>query len=268
MLEQFEEGSILAFYGRVSTDKDDQVNSLENQNSFFNRVFMSNKRYVTKEEFLYFDEGITGTKLKRPRFDQMLIDAGLDIVEVRNNDNDIRKEFLDYVTIPSTTRIPKFNIIVVKNTSRFARNINAFKILQQLRKKGVYVYFWDKQKYTARESDLADIQRYLLADEEESRTKSLIVSFGNIESAEKGIIRTGGNPFGYKYIKEENRLEIVEKEAEMVRKVFQWYLEGNGIKRIIKLLTENNYFNRKGNIFTANTIKRMLTNEKYIRLVS
>lgn len=263
-LKEFDVGTRLSFYGRVSTDKNDQKNSLENQRAFFDRVYVKSGKYIIKEEWLYFDPGITGTKLKRPKFDKMLYDAGLDIIEVRNKDNDNRKEFMDYVTIPSSTREPLFDIIIVKNTSRFARNINAFKILQQLRQKKVYVYFIDKNKCTENEEDIESIQKDLLAAEGESREKSRMVTFGAIESAEAGIIRTGGNPLGYKFIKEENRLEIVEEEAEMIRKIFQWYLEGNGIKRIIKKLTENGYYNRKGKVFTINTIRRVLQNERYL----
>ena len=197
----------------------------------------------------------------------MLKDVGLDIQEVRNNDNDRRKQYLEYVTVPSTSRKPKIDVLIVKNTSRFARNINAFKILEHMRQKKCYVYFADKNKYTKYESDLESIQKDLVSAESESREQGRRVTFGQIESAEAGVIRTGGDMWGYKYIKAENRLEIVEEEAEMVKKVFQWYIEGYGIKRIIGLLTKNNYFNRRGNEFTINTIKRMLQNEKYIRLV-
>jgi len=56
---EFEEGTRLGFYGRVSTDKEDQKNSAENQISFFRRVYMSKEKYITSEEFIYLDEGIT-----------------------------------------------------------------------------------------------------------------------------------------------------------------------------------------------------------------
>lgn len=107
----------------------------------------------------------------------MLKDAGLDIIEVRNNDNDNRKMYLDYVTIPSSTRKPKFDLIIVRNTSRMARNINVVKILEQLKQLKVFVYFCDIDKTTKVDTDMEEIQSHLLAAERESRIKSRMVKF-------------------------------------------------------------------------------------------
>lgn len=257
----------VAGYGRVSTDSKDQKNSLEHQKACYERDYKDNPKYIYNEDYLYFDKGITGTKLNRPRFDEMLKDAGLDIVEVRNNDNDNRKRYLDYVTIPSSTRKPKFDLIVVRNTSRFARNINAVKILEQLRQLKVYVYFCDIDKTTEKETDIEEIQSHLLSAEKESRMKSRMVIFGTREGALSGVIRASKRLYGYKYIGNDNkleiRLEIIEEEANVIRQIYKWYLEGYGIRRIEKLLRENKIFTRKGKEFSKNTIRGILTNEKY-----
>lgn len=257
----------VAGYGRVSTDSKDQKNSLEHQKASYERDYKDNPKYIYNEKYLYFDRGITGTKLNRPRFDEMLKDAGLDIVEVRNNDNDNRKRYLDYVTIPSSTRKPKFDLIIVRNTSRFARNINCVKILEQLRQIKVYVYFCDIDKTTERETDMEEIQSHLLSAERESRMKSRMVKFGNKEGALSGVIRASKSLYGYRYIGNENkleiRLEIIEEEAETIRKIYKWYLEGYGIRRIERLLRENKICTRKGKNFGKSTIRAILTNEKY-----
>ena len=257
----------VAGYGRVSTDSKDQKNSLEHQKACYERDYKNNPKYIYNEKYLYFDRGITGTKLTRPKFDEMLRDAGLDIVEVRNNDNDNRKRYLDYVTIPSSTRKPKFDLIIVRNTSRFARNINCVKILEQLRQIKVYVYFCDIDRTTERETDMEEIQSHLLAAERESRMKSRMVKFGNKEGALAGVIRASKRLYGYRYIGNENkveiRLEIIEEEAEVVRQIYKWYLEGYGIRRIENLLSENKMFTRAGKPFCKSTIRHILTNEKY-----
>ena len=108
----------VAAYCRVSTDSTDQANSFENQNYKLYQV--------------YADKGITGTKLQRPEFNHMLEDAGLDIIYVDNLANDSRKQYHKYTTVLSS-RQPKFNLILVKNTSRFARNVSVSDILNELK---------------------------------------------------------------------------------------------------------------------------------------
>ena len=110
-------------YARVSTNSKDQANSYDNQLSFFQREIPKNPGF----EFhgIYADKGITGTSLtKRKDFNRMLTDAGLDI-----NDS--------YKIIAK----PKFDIIMTKNTSRFARNVSVDAIFKALAQNGVYVYF-------------------------------------------------------------------------------------------------------------------------------
>lgn len=257
----------VAGYGRVSTDSKDQKNSYEHQKNSYDRDYKNNPLYIYNEKYLYFDRGITGTKLTRPRFDRMLEDAGLDIIEVRNKDNDNRKRYLVYITVPSSSRKPCFDLIIVRNTSRFARNINAVQILEQLKQIKVYVYFCDIDKTTEKDTDMEEIESHILSAERESRIKSRMVRFGTNEGAKEGVIRASSRLYGYKFIKAEfpidDRLEIIESEAEVIRKIYGWYLQGYGMRRIMKLLAENEIYTRKGKEFTQNTIRGILTNEKY-----
>ena len=257
----------VAGYGRVSTDSKDQKNSYEHQKNSYDRDYKNNPLYIYNEKYLYFDRGITGTKLTRPEFDRMLVDAGLDIIEVRNKDNDNRKKYLLYITVPSSSRTPCFDLIIVRNTSRFARNINAVQILEQLKQIKVYVYFCDIDKTTEKDTDMEEIESHILSAERESRIKSRMVRFGTNEGAKEGVIRASSRLYGYKFIKAEfpidDRLEIIENEAEVIRKIYGWYLQGYGMRRIMKLLAENKIYTRKGKEFTQNTIRGILTNEKY-----
>ncbi len=237
-------------YCRVSTDKEDQENSFENQKNYFEREIGKNPEY----EYIgtYADKGITGTSLtKRKDFNRMLTDAGLDI-----NDG--------YKTIAK----PKFDMIFVKNTSRFARNVSVDVILKALASNKVYVYFLDLNKTTENSDDITYIQIFMSFDERDSRDKSKKVRFGMREGAEKGNIYVGNNFYGYKYIPHpENRLEIIEDEAKVVRKIFELYLDGFGSERICRILAdEYQMFTRKGKRFSSTTILGMLKNEKYAGL--
>ena len=242
-------------YCRVSTDSRDQQNSFENQNLYFNRELSKNPDYKLYK--IYADKGISGTKLHRDEFDKMLYDAGLDIVEVKNN-----TDYIKYITLPSN-REPKFKYIFVKNTSRFSRNVEVESIFRDLSRKGVYVYFLDLGKSTENEADRTYIQIFCSFDERESRDKRTKVLFGIEEGNKKGVIRTNGKIFGYKYIQSENRLEIIEEEAKIVRKIFTLYSSGFGIRQIINILDKDGNTTRNGKRFCKNSIRRILDNEKY-----
>ncbi|HEX9060268.1 MAG TPA: recombinase family protein [Clostridia bacterium] len=251
-------------YCRVSTNSKDQTNSFENQKNYFQNVLSTNPEYELVE--IYADKGLSGTKLNRPEFDRMLNDAGLDIIEVKNKDKDNRKDKIKYVTIPSTSRKPKFNRIFVTNTSRFARNILVEEILRDLRKNKVYVNFIDLGKTTENEDDITYIQIFQTFDERESRDKSKKVLFGIKEGYNKNIIHTNSKLFGYNFIQKENRLEIVEQEAEIIRKIFEIYSQGKGIRQIRNILMSEGLKSRDGKNFGNTTIRRILHNEKYCGL--
>lgn len=251
-------------YARVSTDKKDQLNSLQNQKTYFQRELEHNNdiRLVQMnisglcESGIYYDEGRSGTKLHRPAFDKMLEDAGLQAVIDADNE--------EKTTAYKIVRKPKFDYIFVKDTTRFARNIVAIDVLRTLKENNVFVRFLDIGKTTENDADMTYIGIFLQFAEQESTDRSRKVHFGYAEGVRQGKIYTGGNKLiGYDLDKESNCLIINEKEAELVRLVFDLYTEGVGQQRICNKLAEMGYFNSKGNKYTRSTIGRMLSNEKY-----
>ena len=251
-------------YCRVSTSSRDQANSFDNQKTYFKREIQKNPNYNLIN--IYADRGLTGTKLKRPAFDQMLYDAGLDTIQVLNEDRDKRKNYIKYVCIASTSRQPKFNLIMVKNTSRFARNVLVEDILRELKKNGVYVHFLDLDKSTENEDDITYIQIFQSFDERESRDKSRKVRFGIDEGTKKGVIHSNCKLYGYNYIQSENRLEINKPEAKVVKLIYDLYLKGYGARRIVNALDKKKIKTRQDKSFGITTIRRILQNEKYAGL--
>ncbi len=252
-------------YARVSTDKKDQKNSLENQTTYFQRElerntdcqFVKINHKSICDNGVYHDRGFSGTKLKRPAFDKMLEDAGLQAII----DADSETKTTKYKVIAE----PKFDIIYIKDTSRFARNIVAIDVLRTLKENNVFVRFLDIGKTTENDADMTYIGIFLQFAEQESTDRSRKVHFGYAESIRQGKVYTGGGKLiGYDLDEKTNCLTINEKEAELVRLVFDLYTEeGLGQQLICNKLAELGYFNSKGNKYSRSTIKRMLCNEKY-----
>lgn len=251
-------------YARVSTNKNDQANSLENQTTYFKRELEhnTNNRLIKRnikgfcDNGIYYDKGISGTKLNRPAFDKLLEDAGLKAVI----DADTEQKTTTYKIIDK----PQFDIIYVKDTSRFARNIEVVSLLRVLKANNVFVNFLDIGKTTESDSDFQVIEIFLTLAENESADRSRKVYFGYKEGIKQGKIYFGGKMIGYDYIAEENKLVINKKEAVIVRRVFDLYTEeGLGQYRICNQLYDEGYLNSNGKRYGRSTIKRMLQNEKY-----
>lgn len=251
---------VVTAYCRVSTDSDDQMNSLENQKSYFNREI---EKAGYNLHPIYYDEGLTGTKLdNREGFHHMLYDAGIDIKTVNTNPADGRKKFI-HTVYEVSERTPKFQEIWIKNTSRFARNTLSSEIIDRLREKQVNIHFMEQNLDTNDESKDFMLKLFQTFDENDSKDKSIKVRSGDRESVKRGMIWTNSKLYGYRYIQADNRLEIIPEEAKVIQLIFKLYADGMGIRQIINALSDSGIKTRKGAYFCKSTIRRILDNEKY-----
>ena len=254
----FNKGESVAVYCRVSTNSDDQVNSFENQQTYFDNFTKQRGLKIYK---IYHDRGLTGTSWKkRDGFNQMLKAAGLDVY--KEIDRHTLKTKTSYSI--SKKREPKFQKILIKNTSRFARNVLSVELIKMLRQAGVLIYFLDQNLITTVHNDFI-LNLFMNFDENDSRDKSIKVRFGFREGARKGKIYLGGGKlFGYDYHPETNTLTR-NKDAEVVKLIFDMYTEQKfGIRVIANKLKELGYKPPKGGDEWGKTsIRNILGNEKY-----
>ena len=224
----------VAYYARVSTDTDEQLHSLDAQKYHFEQRIAENPNWTLVEG--YVDEGISATTVKnRENFLRMIRDA----------------------------KMHRFDLIITKEISRFARNtVDSLSFTQELLRHGVGVLF-ENDNLNTLEPD-AELRLTIMSGiaQDESRKISERVSFGFKKSIERGIVLGNDAIWGYK--KENGKLVIVPEEAEMVYKIFDLYANENlGIRGIIKVLTEMEYRNRNGRPFSFSSIKGILVNPKY-----
>ena len=223
----------IAAYCRVSTDKEDQLNSLEAQKQFFSEY---TKRTGDTLVRLYADEGISGTKIKN------------------------RKEFLRMMAEADKGL---FDMVVVKDISRFARNtVDLLQNIRKLKALGIETQFLTANMTSMGNSEFVLTIFGALAQEESANT-SKRVKFGKKMNAEKG--RVPNIVYGYdKTIGDYFNLTINEEEARTVKQIYKWYTEeGFGGAKISNMLNERGLKTKRGCNWSQNAVCRILTNEIY-----
>ena len=223
----------IAAYCRVSTDKSDQLNSLEAQKNFFHEYTEKNGHNLVR---LYADEGISGTKIRN------------------------RREFL---RLMRDAQQGLFDMVVVKDISRFARNtVDLLQSIRTLKASGIETTFLTANMTVLGQSEFVLTIFGALAQEESANT-SKRVKFGKKMNAEKG--RVPNIVYGYdKTIGDYFNLAINGEEAKTVRQIYDWYLnEGYGAAKIANMLNERGLRTKRNCSFSQNAVCRILTNELY-----
>ena len=224
----------VTFYARVSTDKDEQINSLENQVQYYTELIQSKPSWTFVPG--YIDEGISGASTKkRDSFLRMIKDA----------------------------KGGRFDFIITKEISRFSRStLDSIKYTQELLEHDVGVLFQNDNINTL-DSD-SEFRLVVMAGvaQDEVRKLSERLKFGFRQAIKNGHVL--GNDKLWGYDKKDCVLTINEEEAQVVRRIFDLYANRQmGIRRISQTLYDEGFTSRKGNTFNVLTIRHILCNPKY-----
>ena len=150
----------VVFYGRVSTEHEAQTYALSNQMQWYEELRKSYRNWTVVDR--YIDDGITGTQAKkRPEFMRMIEDA----------------------------RLGKFDLIVTREVSRFARNtIDCLEITRQLKNWGVEVFFVQEGIWTMENEGEMNLTIRAMVAQEESRKMSERIKAGQAISRKNSVI--------------------------------------------------------------------------------
>ena len=160
----------------------------------------------------------------------------------------------------------KINYIITKSISRFGRNTLSFlRTISELTERGITVMFENENIRSTDPEMRYLITIYAALAQAESESKSEDIKWGIRQRMKEGKPMLNHTQFlGYTKDKD-GKLVIVPEEAEIVRKIFELYLQGNGVRRIKRYLEINNIKTVTGKSeWSTSTIDRMLSNEKYI----
>lgn len=224
----------VTFYARVSTDKEEQLSSLEHQVEYYTDFIRKNPCWTYVPG--YVDEGISGTTTwKRERFLQMIADAHRGL----------------------------FDFIVTKEISRFSRStLDSIRYTQELLEAGVGVLFQNDNINTL-DTD-SEFRLVVMAGvaQDEVRKLSERLKFGFRQSIKNG--RVLGNDRLWGYDKRDCKLTVNPEQARAVQLIFALYATGKyGVRALARELTSRGYTSLEGTPFNQTTIRHILTNPKY-----
>lgn len=204
----------VAAYIRVSSDSEDQENSYETQDRYFNDLLQRNTDWTNAG--VYSDYGISGTsKEKRTGYQRLLRHC---------------KE-------------GKIDRIICKSISRFARNTSDFMTALDILHDNHVTILFEKENLDTQDAASNFILTTLAAiAQEESRSISSNLRWGNQKRFPKGHIPNVAL-YGYRFTDEMDTLEggyqirqieIVEEEAEVVRYIFKEVCDGKAYSEIAR----------------------------------
>lgn len=224
----------VTFYARVSTEFNVQLNSLDNQITYYTDFIKNNPNWEYVEG--YVDEGISGVSTaKRERFNEMIEDG---------------KQGL-------------FDLVITKEVSRFARNtLDSIRFTRELLSSGVAVFFQNDNINTIDEDSELRLTIMSSMAQDESRKISNRVRFGHHQAIKNGTVLGTNNMFGYN--KKDGKLTINEEEAEFIKELFEMYATGKfSMKQMEKHFYEKGIRNRKGKKLSHSTMSNIIRNPKY-----
>ncbi len=227
----------VAAYCRVSTDAEDQLNSYKAQMDYYRDKIMKNPKWRFVD--IYADEGITGTLArKRDNFLRMIEDC----------------------------EKGKIDLILTKSVSRYARNVvDSLKYIRKLKSMGIGIFFEEQNINSLTEESETFIGIYSVIAQSESENISGNVKWGIHKRMQNGTYACRFNLLGYRRDEITKEPYIVPEEAEIVKKIFNLYLDGASIQQLKNYLETNHIKTLRGKTeWSTDTIRKMLRNEKYV----
>ena len=224
----------VTFYARVSSESDEQLNSLGNQVQYYSELIRKNINWTYVDG--YVDEGLSAaTTKKRENFHRMVEDgkAGL------------------------------FDLVITKEITRFARNtLDSIKYTRELLSSGVAVFFQNDNINTLDEDSELRLTIMSGIAQDELRKLSSRVKFGHQQAIKNSVVLGNSRIFGY--VKDDGKLVIDEEEAPMVRELFELYATGQySMKQIEQVFWEKGYRNHNGKKIAHTTMSGVISNPKY-----
>ncbi|EEK43017.1 TPA: recombinase family protein [Bacillus nitratireducens] len=223
-----------AIYVRVSTDRDEQVSSVENQIDIC-RNWLERNGFIWDEKRVFKDEGISGTLfVNRPAIQLLLQKA----------------------------KAKEIDMVVFKSISRLARDLkDSLEIREVFLAHNVRIISVEEgyDSVKAGKNDMA-FELWSLFSAQYSRTLSSSITAALAVKVRRGE-HIGKVPYGYN--RENQKLVVKEEEAKFVQRMYKWYIDGWGYKKITNELNQLGVKSKTKKNWQMTSVQRILRNPIY-----
>lgn len=223
---------MIAIYARVSTE--DQLKGY----SIYGQIEDCEKLIGTKEYLVYKDEGITGEIINRP-----------DLMRLQR---DIERGLITKV--------------VCYDPDRLSRKLSVQLLLtEHFHKYNVELQFVKHEYKDNAEGNLFFQVRGAFSEFDKAKIKHNTMT-GRYRKAKNGLVVKNGNLYGYSYDKANNTYVINDKEAAIIRMMFDAYTNNRfkGINGLANHLTEIKAPTKRGaKVWHRQVVRQILMNEAY-----
>ncbi|MHA1343737.1 MAG: recombinase family protein [Promethearchaeota archaeon] len=209
-----------ALYVRVSTLKQVEGTSIENQLQKLREYTKANNIEISKE---YVDRAISGSSISRPAFQELIKDA----------------------------REKKFDIVLIYKLDRFSRNLlDLLETVKILEENKIKIKSLTEPFDTSNFMGEAFMQMIgVFANLERNMIKARVKEGKEKKFENGGFIFQA--PYGYYY--KDRKLNINDRESEIVKSIYDDFLNGLGLRKLSKKYEK-----------PISTIKKILTNPVYV----
>ena len=235
-----------AIYSRKSifTGKGESIeNQIEMCKDYYLRHYGDNVEFI-----IYEDEGFSGGNTKRPKFQEMLSDI----------------------------KLKKFDTLICYRLDRISRNVADFSSTLELLQDNNIDFISIKEQFdTSTPMGRAMVYISSVFAQLERETIAERVRDNMLQLAKTGRWLGGQEPFGFKSEKiiyiDENfnerslmKLSPVKDELEVVKLIFDKYLETNSITQVTNYLQDNLYTGKNGGDWGTTQVKKILSSAIYV----
>jgi site-specific DNA recombinase len=224
----------VAIYCRVSTEGQEQDGtSLQTQLEACLKYCQS-KNYEVAYQF---KEAYSGLSLERPKL------------------NELRE----------LVRSDEIDIVVVYSLDRFSRDpVHGVILMQELEKHSVYL---EAATETVDNSEVGKLVFYIkgYAAKLDAERRKDATARGKKALLKAGKLPQGGFPmYGYDWVKEYKKRIIVEREAKVVKRIFEMVASGIPSERVARILNEEGIPSKTGKKWVVSSINRIVKNPAYM----
>lgn len=236
--DNFSDEIRVAIYGRVSTLHDEQLSAFGRQLEWYEQILTHHTNWKVVGTY---EDKTSGTTSKRKGFKQMIADAKQDC----------------------------FDLILTREVCRFARNtVDSLMYTRMLKEYDVEVYFASDNIWSMDSDGELRLTIFSALAQDESRKVSERVYNGQMISRKNGTLYGNGNILGYNLVRGgssvENTYVIDEEQAKTVRRIFELYLQGEGMKAIASKLIAEGHKGAYGSVnWSPTKVSRIISNKTY-----